>query len=219
ELHWSYQDNVILDIGCNNGDVTKMLLSKSEQIQHIMACDILAPCIEYAKQKNDDAKITYIEMDVCKEWPTSWENRFDKVFSNECLNMIGEQKNVLKKVFNSLKPGGELGASYFLRNDGFQAATLTLMESEKWKKYFEDETRSINIAKSNENIKKMVWCDEQAFPKMLEKIGFQVKLCKPVQSWSFLKIDSSFIKGIFDLFYKFHRMIPTALQDDFFADM
>ncbi|CAH1802001.1 unnamed protein product [Owenia fusiformis] len=143
ELCWSYLDDVILDIGCNNGDVTNMLLSKSDQIQHITACDILGPCIEYAKKENDNPKVTYLEMDVSKEWTTSWENKYDKVFSNECLNMILDQETVLKQVFKSLKPGGEFGASYFLQVEGLQTAILTLMGKDKWRKYFQGATKDL----------------------------------------------------------------------------
>ncbi|CAH1792925.1 unnamed protein product [Owenia fusiformis] len=169
ELRWSYLEDSILDIGCNNGDVTKMLLSKSDQIQHITACDILGPCIDYARKENADPDITYVELDVTKEWPTTWENKYDKVFSNECLDMILDQETVMKQVFKSLKPGGEFGASYFLQVEGQQTAILTLMEKDKWRRYFQGATKSEVITCANQNIEKMIWCDKKLFSERLEE--------------------------------------------------
>ncbi len=91
---------IILDIGCGNGEITSQLADLSGKV---IAIDNSEKIIEEAKQKFPN-----IDFRVCNALDISFENELDIVFSNAVFHWIHEQDTLLKKIHKALKPNGLL---------------------------------------------------------------------------------------------------------------
>jgi len=92
------EDNLILDIGCNTGDLTKIIANKNK----VIGMELSEGAVEKAKEKG----IKVIQGSVYKI-PFK-ENSFDKVHLSEVIEHLLDTNKALKEILRVLKPGGEL---------------------------------------------------------------------------------------------------------------
>ncbi|MFZ5365396.1 MAG: class I SAM-dependent methyltransferase [Patescibacteria group bacterium] len=92
----------VLDLGCGNGRLIQLF--EGRQVKYL-GIDNNAELIEYAKEKYPDKK--FIVSDVLEFNP---EEKFDVIFMIAVLNHFnrGDRKDILKKVYQWLTPGGYL---------------------------------------------------------------------------------------------------------------
>ncbi|CAH1795002.1 unnamed protein product [Owenia fusiformis] len=216
EAEWCYEKDKVLDIGCGIGRVTREVLL-TDQIEQITAFDIIPSYSKYAKEQNSHEKITFMQLDAGHDWPDKWKGTFDKVFSNECLNMVTDQEKLVKQIFNTLKPGGEFAASYFLRVDAFQIAILTLMAQTKWQKYFSEDSDAVE--KAMETAESCPWTDENTFAKFLENAGFNVKKCQKIQTWYRPNDYLEWVQFCGEAYSRFYQQIPYDRQNEFAKEL
>lgn len=86
----------ILDLGCGNGALTKVL---AETGCSVLGVDASADMVEAARALGLDARV----MDGQNLW---FENEFDAVFSNAALHWMRSPAVVACGVYRALKPGG-----------------------------------------------------------------------------------------------------------------
>lgn len=91
---------VVLDLGCGTGDLTKALAEKSGQA---VGVDGSGDMIRLAR--NRFPEIEFHVKDACG---LAWRERFDIVFSNAVFHWIPDQRRLLEAVRGALKPGGKL---------------------------------------------------------------------------------------------------------------
>ncbi len=94
----------IIDMGCGPGNSTQVLVERWKQSK-IVGVDKSPSMIEKAKQDYPDQewKVVDVGMDKIIE-------KYDLVFSNATLQWIPDHKNLLKNLWEIVKPGGAIAA-------------------------------------------------------------------------------------------------------------
>lgn len=111
---------LILDLGCGTGALTRALLGKSH---YVTGADASPDMIRKARELHPG--IDFRVMDACR---MPWKSRFDVVFSNAAFHWIPDQNTLMENIFRVLKPQGmlvcEFGASRNIRRiqEAFRAA-------------------------------------------------------------------------------------------------
>jgi trans-aconitate methyltransferase len=95
---------VILDLGCGTGHLTKLIAGSGAVMYGI---DSSIKMIEQARLKYPDIKFEL--MDATN---LTFKNKFDAVFSNAVLHWITEKGKVAECVYNCLKRGGRFVAEF-----------------------------------------------------------------------------------------------------------
>jgi trans-aconitate methyltransferase len=90
----------ILDLGCGTGELTAQLAATGARVTGI---DSSAAMIESAKQHFPD-----ITFQVADATSFSLPEQFDAVFSNATLHWVRQQEKALDRIYQQLKPGGQL---------------------------------------------------------------------------------------------------------------
>jgi len=93
-------DEIILDLGCGTGDLTKSI---SLSCAKVVGVDSSAEMIEKAKSKYPD--IEFYQMDARK---LKFDFQFDAIFSNAVLHWIPEKEIVIEKMYSLLKGNGRI---------------------------------------------------------------------------------------------------------------
>lgn len=96
------KDETILDLGCGTGDLTNEIASKGARV---IGLDQSESMLEKARSKF--GKIEFINADATN---FKLSEKVDAVFSNAALHWVTSQDQVLKSIYNSLKPNGRLVA-------------------------------------------------------------------------------------------------------------
>ncbi len=102
-------DEKILDLGCGNGHLTKIIASSGANVCGIDGSEEM---IKQARQVYPEIKFK-----LMNATNFSFEEKFDAVFSNAVLHWIKESEKVIACVFNSIKTGGKFVAEFGGKNN------------------------------------------------------------------------------------------------------
>ncbi|XP_023240868.1 uncharacterized protein LOC111639268 [Centruroides sculpturatus] len=105
-MQWSNED-ILLDIGCGSGKVTKqILLPKCPKIKKIVATDAVAKAIDFAKIKYPHDKIEYKNQNIMERIDVQDEKKYDKIFSSYAFHYFKDYDKLFSNISSLLKPGG-----------------------------------------------------------------------------------------------------------------
>ena len=130
-------NEALLDIGCGDGKITAEI-SRCLPQGRAVGIDSSEKMINLAQQNfqtNNYPNLCFQVMDARK---LTFQNEFDRVFSNAALHWIVEQKAVLLGVRRSLKPGGKLLFQMAGKGNASEVLEIIseLVHLEPWKTYF-----------------------------------------------------------------------------------
>ncbi|XP_054155699.1 uncharacterized protein LOC128954156 [Oppia nitens] len=123
--------DVIVDIGCGDGSLTKLLANQLTHNQ-LIGIDCVPDMISYARKHNNtiDGKdnpnnhiIEYVVQDMSVDWPAmcpqirQLESKVDLIFSNYALQYIPDKQQLMQTFSRLLSTGGTVFANIFLYND------------------------------------------------------------------------------------------------------
>jgi SAM-dependent methyltransferase len=91
-----------LDLGCGTGVQTRML---AERYEHVLAVDLSAPMIEFARRHHPEPNVEYARRDL-RGVTTATDGRFDLVFSAYTLHHVPEIESTLHRIRSLVRPGG-----------------------------------------------------------------------------------------------------------------
>ena len=94
----------ILDIGCGDGKVTRMLAEKVPE-GFVLGIDRSEEMIALARERYQGKTISFQQMDGSA---INLDRSFDFVFSNAVLHWVKDHQSVLKGIHCHLKPGGRM---------------------------------------------------------------------------------------------------------------
>ncbi|MCE7733762.1 MAG: class I SAM-dependent methyltransferase, partial [Candidatus Heimdallarchaeota archaeon] len=99
------EDEKILDVGCGEGTVSRILARKGCELTGI---DISQNMLNYGilKEKEEKLGISYYNYDATEIGSKLKGNRFDKIFSNMAIMDMDLYKKIFSNIFLLLKPGG-----------------------------------------------------------------------------------------------------------------
>lgn len=100
------KDLVILEIGCGNGNGTK-LIKKYFEPKKIVAIDLDPKMIKIAKKNNTNPSILFSVGDAANLTSIP-DKSFDAIFDFGIIHHIPNWKNCLQELKRVLKPGGQL---------------------------------------------------------------------------------------------------------------
>lgn len=112
----------VLEIGCGEGDTAARLAAEGADVT---AVDYTVTAIEKAKKKHLGSGVTFL----CGDWEELAEGTFDVVVMQEVIEHVDKPIDVMKKISDSLNPGGELilTCPAFLNPRGYLWMTLQIL--------------------------------------------------------------------------------------------
>lgn len=99
----SFNGKTVLELGCGNGYLAKRFLDAG--VEQLILVDISEHNLEYASQKVDSSKVTFLLQDATKKWQLDTQS-VDVIYSNMMLNEIEDIQAVCREAFRVLKSGG-----------------------------------------------------------------------------------------------------------------
>jgi len=103
------ENEMILDLGCGTGDLSKQILDFGA---HVKGIDESKEMISEAKSKYPD-----IDFELADALNMPFSNQFDAVFSNAVLHWITSPERLLERVYESLKDNGRFVAEFGGKNN------------------------------------------------------------------------------------------------------
>jgi 2-polyprenyl-3-methyl-5-hydroxy-6-metoxy-1,4-benzoquinol methylase len=101
-------NDVILDIGCGLGNHCFSLLDYHPA--EIQGYDISKDTIELLKTFGK--KVTFRNVDICKEDITGLKEHFSVIFSSDVYEHVDDPQVMLNNIYFMLKPGGEVSITF-----------------------------------------------------------------------------------------------------------
>ena len=92
----------VLDVGCGEGTVTRLLLDKG----------LVVTGIDRDPQQVRRACDSGVDARVMDAMAIDWQDEFDAVFSNWCFHWIEDHPALFRRLHRALKPGGQLVAEH-----------------------------------------------------------------------------------------------------------
>ncbi|XP_054707613.1 juvenile hormone acid O-methyltransferase-like [Uloborus diversus] len=173
KMRWGRcEQEIVMDVGCGPGNsINHLFLPKLPKANKVVAIDVLPDMIEFAKKNNAHPKIEYFQANVeDRSTLLQWENGITKIISIYCFNWLKDHKKAFENIFYVLKPGGE-AALLFVLATPFWDSYKEHVENPKWNKYLEGVEQHIPESHFTKY-------DASHYKKMLENIGFKVKVCE-----------------------------------------
>lgn len=96
--NWLGTGKKVLEIGCRDGNLTKLFAAGNEMIGVDVDKESLA-----LFEKNVGGKIYCLDLN--NEWPFK-ENEFDAVAASEVLEHLYRPHEIIERIFKTIKPGG-----------------------------------------------------------------------------------------------------------------
>ena len=109
------KNNLVLDIACGTGVVTKQIQKKIGKSGHVIGIDTSTTAIKIAKKENEKNKnLDFLNTDAEN---FSFSKKFDIVTCQYALFFFPNAQKALKNIKNSLKKSGMIGISVHGSND------------------------------------------------------------------------------------------------------
>lgn len=129
---------VLLDIGCGDGKITAVL-AKSLPDGCVVGIDSSEDMVTLAQQAFPPDTYPNLSFQRMDARTLTFQEKFDRVFSNAALHWIIDHKSVLRGVQRSLKSGGRL--LFQMGGKGNAQGILAVLDkmflAERWQKSFE----------------------------------------------------------------------------------
>ncbi|OUR92616.1 methyltransferase type 12 [Flavobacteriales bacterium 34_180_T64] len=126
-----FNPKTILDLGCGNGNVTNSVLKKFPQSQYILL-DASQEMLNLCQKRFKNPSIEYIAS-YFQDYEFK-KNAYDFIIAGFSMHHCGseEKKNIFKKIYRALKPGGIFSCSDLMinRNNSYHPALI-----ERWKTF------------------------------------------------------------------------------------
>jgi trans-aconitate methyltransferase len=107
------EDEAILDLGCGTGKLT-VELARLASKGHVVGVDPSREMLDKANGASTGVKnVRYVQAPA---QVMNFNGNFDLVFSNSALQWIKEHEDVMRRVHDSLKPGGRIAFQAPARN-------------------------------------------------------------------------------------------------------
>jgi trans-aconitate 2-methyltransferase len=132
-------NEALLDIGCGDGKVTAALAESLPRgcVVGVDSSEDMVTLARHTFPQDAYPNLSFQKMDARA---LTFQEKFDRVFSNAALHWIIDQQSVLHGVQRSLKSGGRL--LFQMGGKGNAQDIISslnpLLNKEPWKKYFED---------------------------------------------------------------------------------
>lgn len=98
-----FKGKTVLELGCGNGYLSRKFLEAG--VERLTLVDISEYNLEYASQKVDSPKVTFLLQDATKTWNVAGQSQ-DIIYSNMMLNEVEDIQAVSLEAHKALKPGG-----------------------------------------------------------------------------------------------------------------
>ncbi|XP_041461414.1 juvenile hormone acid O-methyltransferase-like [Lytechinus variegatus] len=207
------ENDDVLDVGCGSGRLCKML---SPRVNSVTGLDISPGMIEYAKMENSGPNIKFFQEDAQTFGPllTDWRESFNKILSMTALHWCFDKENVLRNVFQCLKPGGLFLLGFVTRSQLLteyssygETCDAWIRKHAQWGQYLQECNYEVFPIKSTES-----------FLDLMRSVGFVIRRSEVKQSpWVEWK-ESDVKKQLRCLFYPI-KYIPAEHHDDFIDDV
>jgi len=141
--------NIIVDLGCGSGNVTKLLSSRIQHRSKILACDFDAKMIEYADKTHNDGTIAFFVQNIELPWEMldkrlrDVEGKVDIVWSNRVLHWLKDKQTAANTIGRLLKKGGRCYVNTTLSRDLNEFASNE--EKEENVRYLRPETLEMQL--------------------------------------------------------------------------
>ncbi|XP_054155673.1 uncharacterized protein LOC128954132 [Oppia nitens] len=109
--------DLIVDLGCADGRITKHLLGKQIPHKLLVGIDVVPDMISYARQHNSDETIEYLLQDMSVKWPEmsprirQLESKVDLIFSNFTLQYMPDKWQLMATCNRLLTASGSSSSS------------------------------------------------------------------------------------------------------------
>ncbi|GIY70183.1 methyltransf_25 domain-containing protein [Caerostris extrusa] len=223
---------VVLDVGCGPGMVTKELMLPliQEHLEKFYAFDVSPVMIEIAKQKNSDKNIEYFVADM-EDWYgilrilssegytnsafklrkqlEHWEGRITTLMSIHCFNWVRDQRKAFEHVKKLLKPNG-VACLLFPLQATFYDAMEDIKVHPKWK----DILMGVDDRIPESHQKK--W-DYKHYLDIVQELGFEIVRCES-RSIRDVAVSDDHYKLFFSSLCVFLESIPESKREEFKQD-
>ncbi|CAH1184056.1 unnamed protein product [Phyllotreta striolata] len=205
----------ICDIGCGDGtfSVEGLAPRLPDNFERLIACDVSEKMLDFARDKYPLPKFEFVEFDVsADDVPDEFRNAFHHVFSFYTMHWVRRQRKAFKNVFKMLKPGGDILFT-FLAKSSLYDIYQNMSKRKKWSQYSVKEYIS-----PYHGLKQ----PEKHLQKLLNNVGFDVKVCKLVtRSFHFPTLDvfRNTITAVNPIVQKLHPDDVEEYQEDFMAEL
>ncbi|KFI63768.1 methyltransferase domain-containing protein [Bifidobacterium cuniculi] len=118
---WIEHPAAAIDLGCGPGNSTQVVQREFPDAS-VVGVDSSADMLAAARRRCPDME--FLDVDLTGDL-TRFDDAFDLVFSNACLQWIPDHAHVLPKVFRMLRPGGVLAVQIPVRNEQVVQQVIT----------------------------------------------------------------------------------------------
>ncbi len=125
--------DILLDIGCANGDIT-MTLKTALGAKDVYGVELDSGCVEVALQKG----IKVLQVDVDYSDIPLQDNYCDAIFCGEVIEHLLNVQHLLSEIYRVLKPGGGVHYDCMLTHEGGQSRRLPEGDTSLFFFYFWD---------------------------------------------------------------------------------
>jgi juvenile hormone acid methyltransferase len=213
-LKWKNNEDV-LDVGTGDGGVTSDILLPRlpEDLKKLVCLDVSEKMVEFTRGTlKHNSKAEFVQMDIAtKEIPSELFERFDHIFSFNCLHWVPRDKHLqaLKNMHKMLKPGGQLLVTIISTAAMFDIYE-NMARDKKWSPFLTNVQDYISMYHESED-------PPGKLESYLTQVGFVTHLCQQedrVHTYSGLSSFWSWAKAI----NPFVRNLQNNLQESYFQD-
>ena len=197
--------NKIIDLGCGNGGITEMILSKVKDVSSIVifAVDSSSSAISLALKRFSNRKdviINYIQSEA-QNLHENIKEKVDTVIYCNSIHYVEEKEKVLQHIGNGLERGGKFAFNTSFFDGSHPKETEAFLR--KWM------LKSLRLLRSEYNLKPLknkvqsrIQLSPENYEELLLKNGFKVKeknienVHVPLDGWYEISSFKDWIEGV-----------------------
>lgn len=197
--------NKIIDLGCGNGGITEMILSKVKDVSNIVifAVDSSSSAISLALKRFSNRKdviINYIQSEA-QNLHENIKEKVDTVVYCNSIHYVEEKDKVLQHIGNGLEKGGKFAFNTSFFDGSHPKETEAFLR--KWM------LKSLRLLRSEYNLKPVkskvqsrIQLTPENYEKLLLNNGFKVKeknienVHVPLDGWYEISSFKDWIEGV-----------------------
>lgn len=212
EMAWAEEGEIVMDIGCGSGDVTRnLLMPLLPRVEEVVGVDVSQDMVNYASKHFQHNSLMFRAMDIGKaiQPRMTFPDGFTKVFSFYCLHWIRDQETCLNNIFQLLQPGGETLLVFLAKNPLFTVYEK-MSEKTEWQEYMKDVSNFVPVYQYKSD-------PAQIMSDLAEEVGFEIISCEaPMLEFVFENIN--YLKNAIKAVNPFLKRIPQDRQDAYLME-